>query len=249
MVLKIETGLVIPDNKYGPLKVIDYTGGQYVLIEFINSGYRRSVDISQLRKKRVLDHTLPTVYGVGYTGGKYPTKVNGFALRAYTAWNSMIGRVYDPVYRSKQNAYDDCTISEYFKCYDNFYEWWQQQPGNDLPDCQLDKDILVKGNKHYSEDTCCLVPQEINKLFTKRHNFRGELPIGVKYNGYNKYNSCVRFRGKDFTIGGFITPEEAFLDYKKRKEDIIKTVANEYKHLISDRVYNAMVSYQVDIDD
>ena len=33
----------------------------------------------------------------------------------------------------------------------------------------IDKDILVKGNKVYSPNTCCLVPGYVNNLFTK-HN-------------------------------------------------------------------------------
>ena len=43
-------------------------------------------------------------------------------------------------------------------------------------DIVLDKDILVKGNKKYSEDTCCFVPVELNNLFTLNKAKRGELP-------------------------------------------------------------------------
>jgi hypothetical protein len=45
----------------------------------------------------------------------------------------------------------------------------------------LDKDILYKGNKIYSPDTCVFVPQEINALFVKNDANRGDLPIGVFY--------------------------------------------------------------------
>ena len=37
----------------------------------------------------------------------------------------------------------------------------------------LDKDILVRGNKLYSPDTCLFVPQEINNLLTVQ-NKRGK---------------------------------------------------------------------------
>ena len=33
----------------------------------------------------------------------------------------------------------------------------------------IDKDILVKGNKVYSPNTCCLVPKNVNNLFIKKH--------------------------------------------------------------------------------
>lgn len=60
----------------------------------------------------------------------------------------------------------------------------------------LDKDILVKGNKIYSPETCCFVPQEINNLFTKRKSCRGTLPIGVKYIKENKKFSASFSRNK-----------------------------------------------------
>ena len=54
----------------------------------------------------------------------------------------------------------------------NYYEI----PGEQM--C-LDKDILCKGNKVYSRETCIFVPERINLLFTKCDNRRGDSPIGV----------------------------------------------------------------------
>ena len=53
---------------------------------------------------------------------------------------------------------------------DNYYEI------NDEVMC-LDKDILFKNNKIYSNNTCIFVPQFINTLFCKRQNDRGEYQI------------------------------------------------------------------------
>jgi hypothetical protein len=58
---------------------------------------------------------------------------------------------------------------------------------------QLDKDILVKGNKVYSPDACVFVPQCINILFTKSHKShktKEKLPMGVNFDSKrNKYRA------------------------------------------------------------
>jgi hypothetical protein len=57
--------------------------------------------------------------------------------------------------------------------YDNFYEWLHKQENfeiwKNMPRSALDKDILVKGNKVYGPDTCCLVPNYVNSLFISRN--------------------------------------------------------------------------------
>ena len=45
----------------------------------------------------------------------------------------------------------------------------------------LDKDILIKGNKIYSPQTCCFVPENLNSLITKNDSIRNNLPIGVSW--------------------------------------------------------------------
>ena len=50
-------------------------------------------------------------------------------------------------------------------------------------------------------------------------------------------------------IGNYHTEEEAFCAYKKFKEEYIKCVANEYKDLIPNKLYKAMMEYEVEIND
>lgn len=50
-------------------------------------------------------------------------------------------------------------------------------------------------------------------------------------------------------LGVFDTPEEAFLIYKKAKEYYIKKLQNTRKGLIEERVYNALIKYEVNIND
>ena len=96
----------------------------------------------------------------------------------------------------------------------------------------MDKDILVKGNKVYSPETCCFVPSEVNLLFSKTGKLRGSLPIGVKTNGYGAYQASLRCHGKHKTLGQFKTCEEAFQAYKAAKESYIKEVANKMERKV-----------------
>ena len=112
----------------------------------------------------------------------------------------------------------------------------------------LDKDILVKGNKIYSEDTCCFVPICINNLFTLRGLKRGELLIGVSKKG-DRFCASIHKHGKQKGLGTFDTELEAFWAYKEAKEAYIKELAEKWKDQIDPRVYEALMKYQVEITD
>ena len=121
---------------------------------------------------------------------------------------------------------------------------------------QLDKDILNKGNKIYSPETCVFVPQRINNLFTKSNKIRGGYPIGVNYS-QNCNCLCVRCsilcedKKKNKHLGYFSLDEpfKAFSTYKNFKENYIKKVADEYKELIPQKLYEALYKYEVEIND
>ena len=114
---------------------------------------------------------------------------------------------------------------------------------------ELDKDILIKGNKIYSPETCAFVPAEINGIFTKTNSKRGVYPIGVSLHKEGRFQAKVLKNKKQAYIGLFDTPEEAFQAYKKAKEEYIKEVADKWKDKIDPRVYEAMYNYQVEITD
>ena len=50
-------------------------------------------------------------------------------------------------------------------------------------------------------------------------------------------------------LGYYDTPEEAFQIYKNYKEKHIKQIADQYKSLIPEILYNAIYEYEVEIDD
>ena len=116
----------------------------------------------------------------------------------------------------------------------------------------VDKDILFKGNKVYSPNTCCLVPKNANNLFIKSNNVKREYPIGVTKQYKNFTSRCQNpFTGKTESLGTFDTPEKAFMVYKQYKESIIKQVAQDEfnKGNITKICYDAMMNYEVEITD
>ena len=131
----------------------------------------------------------PRVYGVGYLGeGKYKIKENGKITDEYIIWYDMLKRCYDPKYKKKHSTYKDCEVEDYLLNFQHMGEWidknYYEIPGEQM--C-LDKDIVCKGNKIYSRDTCIFVPQRINKLFIKHDKARGDFPIGVYLNSSGNY--------------------------------------------------------------
>ena len=195
----------------------------------------------------------PRVYGKGYVGeGNYKSKTsdNTKHTNQYTKWKGMLERCYDPKYSIKNNTYIDCTVCDEWHNFQNFAEWYDNNYYEiDNEKMCLDKDILIKGNKIYSPDTCVFVPQSINSLFIKSYKTRGDLPIGVTRE-HKKYSvQCCNTLGIKRRIGIYNTIEEAFLAYKETKEKTIKIMADHYKSLIPEKLYNAMYEYEVEIDD
>lgn len=187
------------------------------------------------------------VEGVGICDrGKYKGIQNGKQTKVYTTWHSMIVRSYSKKTHKRLNTYKNCSVVDEWLYFQTFAEWFYK---NYLDGYELDKDILIKGNKVYGPDTCCFVPKQINYLFVKSNKIRGKYPIGVHYCKYrNKYFGRVSIDG--FTKGKrFDTIEESFNWYKERKEAEIKRKANKYKDTITPECYNALINYVVEITD
>ena len=244
-------GKVCKSLNSGDIKILKYNDARNVEIQFLKTGYETTVELVSIRNGNVKDPYLPSVFDVGIVGAKYPSTINGVRTKEYVLWKSMLTRCYSTIHKKKNPTYIDCEVSDNFKSYEYFYEWCQDQIGFTNKGWHLDKDLLVKGNKIYSESTCIFIPNEINLLLTKSTTSRGKHLIGVCWSKTHKaFKAQVsKSKGKSEHLGFFNTEIEAFNAYKKAKEDFVKEQANKFKSQIDHRAYEALMNYTVEITD
>lgn len=238
------------NNQGCMMRIIAYRNAKDIDVQFEDGTIVTNKCYSAFKKGEIKNLNVASVCGVGFIGyGSYSKKSD---LKAYETWRSMIQRCYDAKYQSKQPTYVGCTTCDEWLCFQTFANWFYNNyyeiEGQRI---QLDKDILVKNNKVYSPDTSVFVPQNINELFTKNNAKRGTLPIGVSYHKQNNKYHAKSSDGSNNTIhlGYYESPEEAFEAYKVYKEQLIKDTAEEYKDIIPDVLYEAMMNYTVNIED
>lgn len=190
-----------------------------------------------------------SVWGVGVNDYEGCTKCAYVHLPSYHTWEQMLKRCYSETFHQKKPSYKDCSVCEEWWSFSNFKKWYD---ANYIEGYALDKDILVKGNKVYSPQTCCFVPNEINSMLTTSKGLRRGNLIGTSFRkDCKKYCAYTSLKNKRVNLGVFDTAEEAFATYKKAKEQIVRSVAQEYfdKGLIAENVYKSLMAYEVNITD
>ena len=244
-------GVVCKSKSSGDFKVLKYNNAKDVEIQFLKTGYEATVGLGHIRIGNVKDPYVASVHGVGILGAKYPSREGDRNTKEYMLWADMLRRCYSDIYQKKKPTYEGCEVSDNFKSYEYFYEWCNKQIGFNSKDWQLDKDLLIKGNKAYSEYSCVFIPKEINQVLVKRTASRGKYLIGVSWNKRNKAFVAMvnKNKGNPECLGYFKTEIEAFNAYKQAKESFVKEQANKWKDQIDDRAYNALMKYQVEITD
>ena len=245
------------NNKGYPMKIIEYNNVNNIIVEFLDK-YKAKVHTSYqcFLSGGIKNPYAPSVCGVGMIGNKYPARIKYKNTKEYKVWHNMLRRCFNKKEKERRPTYQNVSVCKEWLLFENFYEWLHSQENFEKWYSgfrwSIDKDILVKGNKIYSPETCCLVPNEINTLFERKENQRGKYPIGVSKtkNGYsatcsNPYGNTARWLGTYYTV------EEAFQVYKKYKENLIKQIA-EIEHNngnITKKCYDAMLRYEVEITD
>lgn len=239
--LKMKNGLVAT--------CISYNNANSITVRF-HDGLEVHTSWKAFSIGEVKNKNVKTAWGVGFIGeGRYSTvDENNERLHVYVLWRNMLERCYGSRYKDNK-AYEGCTVDKDWHNYQNFakfyYNNFYEVDGERM---ELDKDISVKGNKIYSNDTCIFVPQRVNSLLIKQRKKNNELPIGVNTDG-SRFYAYITIEKKRRGLGGYATPEEAFQAYKAAKEEYIQKVALEYKYKIPARLFVALMNYEVDIND
>jgi hypothetical protein len=178
-----------------------------------------------MRKKNKL------VYGFGVNDADYEVqgKINGsrYICQFYRVWNSMIQRCYDPKYQAKYPSYIGCSVAPEWLSFMTFRAWMIER---DWQGRQLDKDLLIPGNKVYGPSTCVFASDGLNKFTTDCAAARGEWPIGVHWNkrrGKFAAQCCNPFSGEQEYLGLFTCPDAAHEAWRSRKHELSLQLAAE----------------------
>lgn len=245
----VEIGQVYTNSLGSSYEIIEILPDTMCRIKFLDSfGYEKVVKRNDA-KKGIRNPYHRIVAGVGYVGeGEYTADKN---RKVFTLWSNMLVRCYDEESLIKQPTYLGCTVAEKWHCFQNFAAWClNNKTYIDNPDWCLDKDVLVKGNKLYSEETCAFVPRDINNMFTLRIRKRGDCPVGVHWdNKKEKYVAQVNKNKSRKFLGYFDNPTSAFRVYKEAKEEYIKEVAEMWKEKIDYPVYTALLNWTIEVTD
>ena len=134
------------------------------------------------------DRYRRTVCGQGYIGeGEFASCTSdGHRNDYYRVWESMIRRCYSRKVHVKQPTYEGCSVCDEWLNLQRFARWYTENhyavSGETM---NLDKDILVEGNRIYSPETCIFVPRRINLAFRRRSDFGGQRMVNTlrKYEG------------------------------------------------------------------
>lgn len=165
-----------------------------------------------------------TVAGVGINDSSTPVTYTVDGVKHiepyYKAWSSMISRCYRPKTQKNQVTYKGCSVCDDWLLFSNFRDWMKQQ---DWKGKQLDKDLLVSGNKVYSSQTCLFITSPVNKALTLRGLDRGAYPIGCHYSVRDSayVAQCSDGKGGRLFLGRYKTPMEAHRAWQVKKIKVL----------------------------
>ena len=173
------------------------------------------------------------VSGVGINDADYTVKhtINGSLTCCpyYECWRRMFYRSYSQKFHKLCSTYYGCSVHSEWHSFMSFRAWMIKQ---DWEGKQLDKDIISPGNKVYSPETCCFVPQSLNKLLTDSASNRGNYPAGVYlYKPTGRYQAYMKIEGVKRSLGYYSTPEEASQVYITAKSAHIRDIAEQQKDI------------------
>jgi hypothetical protein len=182
------------------------------------------------------------IYGVGVNDVMIPEFTK---TRTWRTWTGIIRRtdMRDPKWLENKPSYQDCTLDSRWYKLSAFKEWIEQW--EDFENKEVDKDILIAGNKLYGPDTCLMVRPIVNKWFMPNPNSSSNLPRGVtksKKGCIKPYRSQINtISGKKIALGYFLTIEEASAAYElARKNEIQILIETETDPKVKQAMINSI---------
>jgi len=182
----------------------------------IDGKYDDTVEYSDLVDGKVKNPYHKSFYGKGYIGiGKHKVSIKCERTMKYIAWSEMLQRCYSSDYHQEYPAYKDVTVCDEWLNFQVFGDWYDEQYKKKW--WQLNKDLLGRGKKIYSPDTCVFIPIELNLLLSQdTENKDHRLGIRRVRSGYRSRSYCS-ISGRYLDLGTYDTIEEADLVYRNNR--------------------------------
>lgn len=165
-------------SKSGNLyKVVEYVDKYNVTIE---TQYGTIITTRQLMVEdgRIYDPYEPS----NSTNGFFGRGVYSRDSESYSNWTHVLARVEKT----------DSTVCESWFNFQNFSKWYFENLTNTehYSKITVDKDCMFFGNKHYSPDTCMLLPDDVNTMIQDKSSTEGSF-LGVTIcEERGKYGAC-----------------------------------------------------------
>ena len=244
--VKLCVGETFTTNEGGRVEVLEYRNSLEVLAVHLDDHRHEFVaQANNLRRGTVKNPFFKSVFGVGYIGcGSYRPTVGRKTTPEYESWRGMLLRSYSPSYILKYPTYTDVSVCPEWHNFQVFAEWWHRQWYANEEGFDLDKDLILTGNKIYSQEYCSFVPHSINKLTNLQPSSRGFLPLGVTQSGLG-WQARVSMGEKYVVLGHFTTVQEASRVYREAKESYVKSMADKYKSVLHPKVYSNLMAWEV----
>jgi hypothetical protein len=218
--------------------VIDVLPKAMALVEFL--GYEDKpaeiFRLSRLRNGQFSNIWRKSLFGVGFSGMRQHKNLKD-VTKIRNIWTNILARCYNSACKEYVSyGAKGVIVDEKWHNFSSFYGWYLKRDLNPNIKYHVDKDLLAKYDvKVYSEETCCLLPGEINRRLIILPKTRNTCGKGFKVRSSDS---------KRTIIGFFETEEEADIAYKDEKERNIHELAERFRADIEDKVYRALLRWR-----
>jgi len=193
-------------------------------------------------------------YGVGINDADYSVITRDSDGKAtlcsvYSRWSDMLDRCYS------KRKYPDRYVCDSWLLFSTFKCWYDAQPYAGIFGFDLDKDTISIGNNCYSPETCCFIPQWLNKSLVLPLDTKGPYPFGVYYSKKSKgmtnerskpYVAKVSVDNKSVILGYFTDARSAHRAWQVGKIENLGYSLRKYKELnhFDNRVVEGIIKVQ-----
>lgn len=156
--------------------------------------------------------TPKLIYGVAINDAEYITQSRNGSCPIYMRWKYMLDRCYSP----RESSFGKAFITNEWLRFSFFHAWMS---GQNWVGLELDKDILIPGNRIYSAEACCFVPQYLNNLLNcVKPRSNPDYLIGTRMGRRGRYEAkCSAGGPETIHLGSFDSMELAHKAWQEQK--------------------------------